>query len=97
MIKAWTTVFIRPSTDVLWWHEIIKRDHVEYSDYIKEKYVLPGKITIEKEVTDDGLILILTFLFLDLDAQTEFLEDPKPREILEYREKYLIEAGIQVL
>lgn len=97
MYTAWTRVFTRPISDVLWWHEILERDYPDYCNYIRETYIIPGKMAVEREVSGDGLILISKFLFSDSEIEAQFYTDPKPQEILILQNKFLQDNNIQVV
>lgn len=91
MIKR-TMTFERPNTSV----EFYKIDP-DIEKYREDTFVKTGKMIIEKDqISEDGLVLTLQFLYKDIDSLEEFLEDPKCGKMTVDRKRYNLKNKIRV-
>jgi hypothetical protein len=67
-----TQVFQRPNTNVQWFHDTWAPSHMEY---ITTTYKDTGKYQGSREITPDGLMLIITHTFTNQAALEEFTND----------------------
>ena len=65
-------IFIRPNTETSWFHDTWPPSHLEY---IQTTYKDTGKYAGSREISEDGLMLTVTHIFTDEDAQFEFMTD----------------------
>lgn len=67
-----TQLFQRPNTNVQWFHDTWAPSHMEY---ITTTYKDTGKYQGSREITPDGLMLIITHTFTNQAALEEFTND----------------------
>jgi hypothetical protein len=66
-------VFAREDASKPWWHDSFPAGHLEY---FQENFINPGIYTGTREVSADGLLLIVTHTFVDEAAKQKFITDP---------------------
>lgn len=90
MIKR-TLTFRRPNISV----DFFENDD-EWEKYKKEKYHDTGMVISEqKETSADGLSVIMTWLYKDLDAFEKFTDDTKNVENFKKRNQYNNSHGVR--
>jgi hypothetical protein len=65
-------VFTREDITKPWWHDSFPPGHL---DYFQENYINPGIYTGTRNLSDDGLLLIVTHTFVDEAAKEKFVKD----------------------
>lgn len=78
-------LFVRPSVDVPWFHETWPESHM---NYLQTHYKDTGKFQGKREILEDGLTMVNTYIFTDASAEIEFMSDPYLAEMVEKRNAY---------
>jgi hypothetical protein len=85
-------LFQRPNVNVPWFHDTWQPSHMEY---INTNYKDTGKYKGSREITSDGLMLIVTHTFTDQAALEEFTNDSYLSEMAANRDAYNLANGIE--
>lgn len=73
MAVEFTQAFVREDVTKSWWHDNFPPGHLEH---FQEHYIGPGIYKGVREVSEDGLILMITHTFVDEAAKEKFINDP---------------------
>lgn len=65
-------LFSKTNAETPWFHDTWPPSHLEY---IQTTYKDTGKYSGSREISEDGLMLIVTHTFTDENAQVEFITD----------------------
>lgn len=84
-------VFSRENASTPWWHDNFPPGHL---DYFQENFIGPGIYTGTREVSEDGLLLVVTHTFVDEAAKQKFITDPYLVSCVPVREAYNTANGI---
>lgn len=84
-------VFSRENASTPWWHDNFPPGHL---DYFQENFIGPGIYTGTREVSEDGLLLVVTHTLVDEAAKQKFITDPYLVSCVPLREAYNTANGI---
>jgi len=78
-------LFIRPNLETPWFHETWPESHI---NYVQTHYKDTGKLQGKREILEDGLKMVSTYIFTDAAAELEFMSDPYLAEMAIKRNEY---------
>lgn len=93
MALEFIQVYTRPNVSVPWFHETWSQSHMEYID---NKYKKTGKFTGSRLESEDKLMIILSYSFVDENAYIEWMQDEYLQEMAKTRISHDSKYGIKL-
>jgi hypothetical protein len=84
-------VFVRPDTNVPWFHETFTPSHITY---VKDTYIDTGLVSVDKTLSVDELTLTIVYGFLDSNAYDTWTNDPTMQASAAQKVAYNVANGI---
>ena len=72
MVNQLVQAFIRESVDVPWFHDTWDPEH---PTYVRDEYITPGLVSIDRDESEDKLMVIISYEFHSIEAVEKWHND----------------------
>jgi len=91
---TWIMIFTRPSVTIPWFWDQLPATHAQY---ITDNFKTTGKFRGERENSEDGLTISISYFFNSEQSVNDFVTDEYLSGMVQQRDQYNLEHGIERL